>query len=135
MDDILLSKIETLERCLNRMREEYVGFETEFETNFTKQDSIVLNLQRACETVIDMANRIIATRKLGLPKNAKESFLLLNEADMISEDLKKKMQNMVGFRNIAVHDYENLDIQIVKAILEKHLSDFEAFSKVILSRL
>jgi uncharacterized protein YutE (UPF0331/DUF86 family) len=43
------------------------------------------------------------------------------------------MQGMVGFRNIAVHDYQNLNIEIVVAIVEKHLGDFESFIEEIFS--
>mgnify|MGYP003873966533 CR=1 FL=1 len=38
---------------------------------------------------------------------------------------------MVGFRNIAVHDYQELQAPIVLAILDKHLSSFDDFIKEI----
>ena len=41
------------------------------------------------------------------------------------------MQGMVGFRNIAVHDYQNLNLEIVVAIVEKHLGDFEDFIREV----
>jgi hypothetical protein len=55
MDEVLLAKSATLERCLRRIAKEYQGHEDELETNFTRQDAIVLNLLRACEAAIDMA--------------------------------------------------------------------------------
>ncbi|HMO40705.1 MAG TPA: hypothetical protein PKC76_15660 [Saprospiraceae bacterium] len=64
MDDVVLNKVESIERCLRRIREEYVGFEAVLESNFTKQDAIILNLQRACEVTIDLANYIVKTRQL-----------------------------------------------------------------------
>jgi hypothetical protein len=48
MDDILLNKIASIEKCIKRIKEEYSGSEEEFDKNYTKQDSIILNLQRAC---------------------------------------------------------------------------------------
>jgi uncharacterized protein YutE (UPF0331/DUF86 family) len=57
-DEVLLRKADTIERCVRRVREEYVGHEHEFEDNFTRQDAILLNLQRACEACIDMATTL-----------------------------------------------------------------------------
>ena len=71
---MLWSKRETIERCIRRAREEYVGHEDEFGTNLTRQDAAILNLQRACEACIDMANRMIKLRRLGYPKESKDSF-------------------------------------------------------------
>ncbi len=50
---------------------------------------------------------------------------------IITNDTCRQMQGMVGFRNIAVHDYQNLNIEIVVAIVEKHLGDFEGFIREI----
>jgi len=131
MPDIVLSKIGTIERCLGRIREEYVGSEEEFETNYTKQDSVILNLERASQASIDIATHIVKTRGLGLPNSSRELFDMLLAAGIISERSCRQMQGMVGFRNIAVHDYQNLNLEIVVAIVEKHLGDFETFSKEI----
>jgi len=125
--DVVLNKIQTIERCLKRIREEYVGHEEEFEENHTKQDSIVLNLERASQASIDIATHIVKVKGLGLPNSSRELFDLLLENHMISEDTCRQMQGMVGFRNIAVHDYQNLNLEIVVTIVEKHLGDFEGF--------
>lgn len=101
-------------------------------TNFTKQDSIILNIQRACEASIDLAMLIVSERKLGVPKASREAFKLLQEAEIIDDNLPETLMNMVGFRNIAVHDYQSLDLDILQAILEKHIDDFKEFTKVIL---
>src|SRR5699024_7756550 len=96
-------------------------------TDFTKQDSIVLNIQRACEASIDLAMHVVSERKLGVPKTSREAFKLLQEADMIGADLAKILMNMVGFRNIAVHDYQPLDLGILASILNEHINDFKQF--------
>ena len=49
IDRVLLSKARSIERCVDRVREEYVGYEGDFATNWTRQDAAVLNLIRACE--------------------------------------------------------------------------------------
>jgi len=131
MPDVVLNKIQTIERCLKRIREEYVGFEESFEENHTKQDSVILNLERASQATIDIATHIVKVKGLGLPNSSRELFDLLLENNIISKDICKQMQGMVGFRNIAVHDYQNLNIEIVVAIVEKHLGDFENFVKEV----
>jgi len=133
MPDVVLNKIQTIEKCLKRIREEYVGFEDSFEEDYTKQDSVILNLERASQASIDIATHIVKTKSLGLPNSSRELFTILMDAGMISEDICKQMQGMVGFRNIAVHDYQNLNIEIVVAIVQKHLGDFEEFVREVFS--
>ncbi len=133
MPDVVLNKIQTIEKCLSRIREEYVGYEKHFEENYTKQDSIILNLERASQASIDIATHIIKTRNLGLPNSSRELFDILLNAGFIRKSTCKQMQGMVGFRNIAVHDYQNLNLEIVVNIVEHHLQDFEAFTEEIIT--
>ena len=131
MNDVLLNKTAVIERCLKRIHEVYEG-NRENLMDYTKQDSIILNIQRACEASIDLAMHAVSERKLGVPKASREAFRFLQEAKLIEEDLASSLMNMVGFRNIAVHDYQTLDLDILEAILEKHIDDFKSFSKIIL---
>lgn len=130
MNDILLNKMATVERCLQRIRDEFTD-EAEFRQSFTKQDSVILNLQRACEACIDISNHIIRQQRLGIPQSARNSFELLQQAGLIPAELCEQMKNMVGLRNIAVHDYQALNLDIVVAVIQEHLSDFEAFNQTI----
>ncbi|KKI92786.1 hypothetical protein WQ54_07885 [Bacillus sp. SA1-12] len=132
-NDVILNKISIIERCVKRVHEEYDN-NPENLKNFTKQDSIVLNLQRACEASIDLAMHIVAEKKLGLPQSSREAFTLLETADILSSSLATKMKNMVGFRNIAVHDYQEINIVILQKIVEVHLIDFMEYTKTILLR-
>lgn len=94
-------------------------------------DMIVLNLQRACETVLYLA-MIVSTRKLGLPQNKRQAFVLLEENKIIDESMSRNMQGMVGFRYIAVYDYKEIDEEILKDVIENHLIDLLDFARVIL---
>lgn len=131
MNDVILNKTATIERCVRRIHEVYEGNPANL-TDFTKQDSIILNIQRACEASIDLAMHIVSNRKLGVPKASRDAFKLLLDAGLIEDSLAKTMMNMVGFRNIAVHDYQTLELEILEAIIEKHVDDFKVFTKVIL---
>lgn len=124
MDDVIAGKASIIERCLKRVDEEYRGHESELGTNFTRQDSIVLNLQRACEAAIDLAMHWVRLRRLGLPQESRDAFRLLHEAGAIDAELTERMSAMVGFRNIAVHQYRELDVDIIHAIIRERLDDF-----------
>lgn len=131
MNDVILNKTATIERCLNRIYEVY-DQNPENLKNYTKQDSIVLNIQRACEASIDLAMHLISEKGLGVPKSSRDGFKLLEEAGVIENDLAKTLMNMVGFRDIAVHDYQALEIEILESILKKHLGDFRKFTQIVL---
>ena len=68
VDDVLLNKSATIERCLKRIREEYGGEDTNLYHNITRQDAIVLNLQRACQAAIDLATHLVRIHSLGVPQ-------------------------------------------------------------------
>ncbi len=129
-NDVVLNKVVTIERCVNRVREVYDD-NPENLKDFTKQDSIILNIQRACEASIDMAMHIVSDLQLGLPKTSREAFKLLEENNIINHVLAKTLMNMVGFRNIAVH-YQTIELNILQAIIENHLGDFKAYTAAIL---
>lgn len=129
---VVLNKFETIEKCINRINEEYEGNSDNLK-DYRKMDMIVLNLQRACEAVLDLAMYVVSTRKLGLPQNKREAFVLLEENKIIDSAMSKKMQGMVGFRNIAVHDYKEIDEDILKDVIENHLTDLLDFARIILN--
>lgn len=79
-----------------------------------------------------MAMHLVSERKLGAPKTSREAFKLLDEAGLIEANLAKTLMNMVGFRNIAVHDYQALEYDILESILNKQINDFTQFTKALL---
>ncbi|MGN8274569.1 type VII toxin-antitoxin system HepT family RNase toxin [Pseudomonas sp. SMV71] len=133
-DDVLINKAASIERCVARVREEYEKNPATFATDLTRQDSAVLNIQRACEAALDMGQHLIRRERLGVPQSARDVFELLYQAGWIAEDLVKNLKNIVGFRNIAVHDYQALQLPILIAIITRHLGDFLAFSACILRK-
>ena len=129
---VIINKSIIVENCLSRINEEYENNANNLK-DYTKKDSIVLNLQRACEACLDMAMYIVSTRKLGVPQVKREAFELLYKNNLIDKEMYINMKNMVGFRNIAIHDYKNIDDEVLIDILDNHLEELRAFSKVILN--
>lgn len=129
---VIFNKYSIIENCIKRINSVYDG-KLETLQNFNKQDIIVLNLQRACQAAIDTAMHVISVRNLGAPQSGKGAFTILKEKNIIDENTSKQMQGMIGFRNIAVHEYQELDLQILKNILDNHLNDLLEFERKILN--
>ncbi|SMB91076.1 Uncharacterized conserved protein YutE, UPF0331/DUF86 family [Desulfonispora thiosulfatigenes DSM 11270] len=129
--DVILNKIQTIERCLKRIAEEYDN-NSENLKNYTKQDSIILNIQRACEASLDIGMHIIAEKKLGIPQTSRDVFEILQENKIIAKNIADNLKAMVGFRNVAVHDYQKLNLKVVQKIIENHLTDFQEYTKQII---
>ncbi|MBO0589072.1 DUF86 domain-containing protein [Sporosarcina sp. E16_8] len=132
VNDVILNKISVIERCIARIKDVYAEDANNL-TDFTKQDSVVLNIQRACEACIDLAMHISAANKFGVPQKSREAFELLHANHVITEESAANMKAMVGFRNIAVHDYQTINTNILNEIIKNHLGDFTSFTKQILA--
>jgi len=133
-DDVLVNKAATIERCVKRAREEYERDPAGFATDFTRQDAVILNILRACEAALDMGQPLIRREKLGVPQSARDVFALLAQGGWIEAALAGRLKRMVGFRNIAVHGYQGLQLPITMAILKTHLDEFLQYSQALLRR-
>jgi uncharacterized protein YutE (UPF0331/DUF86 family) len=129
IDDVFLNKCAIMERCLKRIDEECRNDDKRLRDSFTVQDSIILNLQRACEASIDLAMHMISKNKLGIPQSSRDAFKILEACEIINSELSIDLQHMVGFRNIAVHDDQELQLPIVISILTHKLQNFSEFMK------
>lgn len=133
-DDVLVNKAATVERCVARAREEYASDPATFASNFTRQDAAVLNVQRACEAVLDIGQHLVRRESLGVPQSARDVFELLARAGWIQPQLAVALKRMVAFRNIAVHDYQALLLPILVNVITEHLDEFLDFTQVVLKR-
>ncbi len=132
VDDVLLNKAAAIERAVRRVREEHAGDDRNLLASQTRQDAIILNLQRACETSIDAAMHLVRIRRLGIPQDSRDGFALLETAGVVPAALADRLKKMVGFRNIDIHEYQKLDLAIVQRIIAEHLDDFLEFARIIL---
>ncbi|MFA6941901.1 MAG: DUF86 domain-containing protein [Clostridiaceae bacterium] len=69
--------------------------------------------------------------RLGIPQNSRDTFEVLNSNKIINDELTKKLKAMIGIRNIAVHNYQPINLEIVREIIEKHMLDLKEFSSRI----
>lgn len=135
MNDLITNKVTSIRRCIQRVRTAYIRISSlPFAEDYDKQDIVTLNLLRACEQAIDLANHIIKIQSLGMPQSSRESFRLLAEHKVISSKLAESLGNMTSFRNIALHRYQQLSLSVIENIIAGHLDDFEAFIQAILGQ-
>lgn len=135
MNDVVLNKIASIQRCIQRAREEFAADPDGFDTDFTRQDAATLNVLRACEQAIDLANHVIKTRQLGVPTSSADSFDLLRQAGILDDELTRQLQKMVRFRNIVIHNYERLALAVLRSVITDNLDDLLAFGQQILTFL
>jgi uncharacterized protein YutE (UPF0331/DUF86 family) len=124
--DLILAKIATVDRCLRRIAE-VRGERRASLTPVDVEDIVLLNLQRAVQAAIDLAAHVVASEGYGVPDSIAACFSILEGQNLLEPELASRLRRMGGFRNIAVHNYQALDLKIVEAIVTRHLDDLRAF--------
>lgn len=130
--DVILAKVATIQKCLERIRD-VTSLDPASLDDIDRQDIFVLNLQRAIQASIDLASHIVASGGLGLPETIRGNFALLKNKNVIDPETASKMEKMTGFRNIAIHDYQALNLDILRSILTSNLKDLEDFYTAVLT--
>ena len=133
-DAVLTSKAATITRCVARAREEYDTDPSTFLLDPSRHDAATLNMLRACAAALDIGHHLIRRETLGVPQSTRDVFDLLCRGGWLEASLLTTMKNMVGYRNIAVHEYQTLQLPITVAIITQHLDDFVRFSSFVLTR-
>lgn len=133
MNEVVLNKKVSIERCIAQIDAYYaLPGEVPFEEDYLRQDAICMNLQRLCELAIDIATHMIKTKKLGLPQDTRDAFVLLHAAGLIDDATLNAMRAMVGFRNILVHRYRQLEHDILVRVIECYMRDALTFADKML---
>lgn len=129
--DVLAAKLETLRRCVQRVRAKTPPSAAALRSDDDAQDIICLNLERSVQACVDMAAHIVASSACATPRTMAGAFDALHQEDIITAALAERMRKAVGFRNIAVHVYDTLDWDIVHSIATERLGDFVDFGLAI----
>lgn len=125
VDDVGLNKAAIVERCIRRIAEELDA--NPALDDFTHVDALTLNIERACQASIDLAMHVVATHRLGMPQSSADAFSLLRRAGLIDAAVETAMRRMSGFRNIAIHQYQAMDDQVLRRIAQEGWRDWSAF--------
>ena len=133
--EVIEHKLESLRRCLQRVAEKCPSNPDKLGRDPDLQDIVTLNLSGVVQLCVDLGAHLIADLDVSPPDTMGQTFDVLAHADVIPEHLAQQLKKAAGFRNIAVHHYEEIDWTIVHDIALHHLSDFSEFAKVIAARL
>jgi len=132
MDEQLVAqKLESLRRCIQRVELKLPDSVETLLTDLDAQDIVSLNLTRAVQMSVDIASHWLAGHsEATAPKTMGQAFDALANSGVIEHELAVRMRKSVGFRNVMVHNYDDVNWEIVFAICQYHLGDFRAFAKV-----
>ncbi len=128
---IIEDKISSIKKYLNIL-ERYKKFsKEEIEQDIDIRGAVERYLYLVTQTTIDLAETVIAYKKLRKPTTYSENFDILQEKKIISTDITKNMEEMTGFRNTMTHAYDKLDYNKVYNVLQNKLKDIEQFVKTV----
>ena len=124
-------KLESLRRCVERVRTRCPDDASELASDPDLQDIVSLNLTRAVQTCVDIAAIVISDSDLPAPDTMGGAFDALAELGVIDDALAGQMKSAVGFRNIAVHSYRRIDWEIVHRLCQDNVEDFRRFAAAV----
>lgn len=132
MDRVVIhQKLESLRRCLARIRSKEPISLGVLQKDYDLQDIVSLNLTRAVQMAVDIGAHMVSAQMQAAPATMGETFDQLGRMGVITEELALQLKKSVGFRNVAIHNYNAVNWAIVFSILQGHLQDFDAFAKAI----
>ena len=133
--EVIEQKLESLRRCLMRISEKCPDMPDVLATDPDAQDIVALNLTRAVQLCVDIGAHLIAGKEIPPPETMGHTFDVLADLEYITPALAIRLKKAVGFRNIAVHNYQAIDWAIVHAIATRNLSDFSDFAKAVVEKI
>ncbi|HIJ88417.1 MAG TPA: DUF86 domain-containing protein [Desulfuromonadales bacterium] len=132
--NILVAKVTTIEKCINKVKEKRSASIDEFMVDEDSQDIVLFNLMQAIQGCVDMAAHIVSDEGYGMAGSMNDFFCLLRGRNIISVDLQEKLISAVGFRNLVVHEYAKLDLNQVYDIATHGIGDLEEFVSIVVRR-
>ncbi len=133
--DVVLNKLESLRRCISRVQDKTPASLEILISDYDLQDVMVLNLERAIQSCVDIGLHLISDLDVTPPDQMAQTFRRLSALGLLEESLAERLAKAVGFRNTAVHAYQELDWAIVYSIATKNLNDFRDFAAQMMKNL
>jgi len=130
--EVVDQKLESLRRCVARIEAKCPADASVLTTDMDLQDIISLNLSRAVQLSVEIGAHLIAGMEVPPPSTMGQTFDLLAQQGVINAMLASQLKKSVGFRNIAVHNYESVNWLIVHSIVKSHLGEFAQFAQAII---
>lgn len=129
---LVAKKLAFIETCVQQLRR--LARPEQIENNVKEERFVAHTVQIAIQA-LDVASHIVSDERLGEPRTNRELFDLLSRGGWLLPDLAETMGDLVGFRNIVVHGYEDVDVNILRNIAQDNLEDLLVFAQTIRSRI
>jgi len=123
-------KLKKLEKYIKNLRKHQGVTKAELENNMDKMWAVERGLQLSIQVILDLGNHIISDEGISVD-NYSEIFAELAKLDIIPEDYAARIKGMAGFRNVLVHEYAEVDLEIILDVLNNNLADFKRFASFI----
>jgi uncharacterized protein YutE (UPF0331/DUF86 family) len=130
--DLVAKRLALIETCVEQLRT--MARPETLRTDVREQRFVEHTLQLAIQAALDVASHVVSDERLGEPETNRELFDLLVRGGRLPEPLAASLRDMAGFRNVLVHGYQEVDLDIVEDVLVHHLDDLLNFVTVVRAR-
>ncbi len=131
--ELVAKKLAFVETCVRQLRT--LARPERLAEDVREQRFVEHTLQLAIQAALDVASHLVSDERLGEPETNREVFRLLERAGIVAADLGGRLEQMAGFRNVVVHLYQEVDLGIVRDVVENRLDDLLEFVADIRRRL
>jgi uncharacterized protein YutE (UPF0331/DUF86 family) len=131
--ELVAKKLAFVETCVRELRT--LARPERIADDLREERFVEHTLQLAIQAALDVGSHIVSDDRLGEPETGRDVFRLLGKAGILPADLAGRLERMAGFRNVVVHLYQDVDVAIVRDVVENHLGDLLEFSAAIRRRL
>ncbi|WP_094227150.1 type VII toxin-antitoxin system HepT family RNase toxin [Methanolobus psychrotolerans] len=130
----ILRKLNFMQRCVSYLKSVDAS-SAGLEDNYELRSAVERNFQLAIESAIDIGEIIISREGLERPEVYRSVFLILGKNGIIPANFAEDFAQAAGFRNVLVHMYEGIDVDILHMFLTERLEDFDEFARYIVEYL
>ena len=126
--DVITRKLDSLSRCVLRIESKRPECVDDLICDIDLQDILSVNLERAVQLCVDIGAHLLADLDSPPPQTMGDVFSSLVAQSVISESVGAALRKAVGFRNLSVHAYDQVDWLRVFEIVHHRMHDFRIFS-------
>jgi uncharacterized protein YutE (UPF0331/DUF86 family) len=131
--ELVAKKLAFIETCVRELRT--LARPERISDDLREERFVEHTLQLAIQAALDVGSHIVSDERLGEPETSRDVFRLLGRSGLVPPDLLSRLEQMAGFRNVVVHLYQDVDLGIVRDVVENHLGDLLEFVAAIRRRL
>lgn len=132
---LIEKRLAVIDTCVSDLRA--LARADRLDTDIRERRFVERTLQVAIQAALDVASHIVSERRLGErePATNRELFTLLERDGWVPSELRARLADMAGFRDVTVHRYDDVDLDVVRDVLKNHLVDLERFTAGVRQKL